>query len=391
MFSPFVLSPVGESLVSTAHKIAEEVARPHASAVDADSRFPHETFDAVRESRLLGAYIPVELGGEGATLSDLAAISHALSQGCSSSGMVYAMHQIQVACLLHHGLDVEGLRAYARRVASEQLLLASATTELGVGGDVRTSLCAVDLNETTFELRKETPVISYGDHCDAIFVTARRSRDAASSDQVIVVVDKADAELVQTSVWDVLGMRGTCSHGYVLTARGDRDRVLPEPYADISSVTMLPVTHILWASLWLGIATDAVNATRAYLRTTARKSAGETPSFASDVAALFAELEMVSATVESALRLHSSLHTTPSALTEPGVVLRMNSLKTSVSAAVIRIIGQALHILGITGYRNNSSNSVGRQLRDAHSASLMVHNERILQNNGRLLCVYKGP
>lgn len=390
MFLPFQLSPVGESLLPIAQKIADEVARPHAKAVDSDSRFPAETIEALREARLLGAYVPVEVGGEGASISDVAGVCYVLGQACSSAGMVYAMHQIQVACLVHHGLGVGGLRTYAQRLTAEQLLLASATTELGVGGDVRTSLCSVNLDETTFALKKEAPVISYADHCDAIFVTARRSSEAASSDQVIVVVDRADAELVQTGGWDALGMRGTCSNGYTLTARGARDRVLPEPYAIISSMTMLPVTHILWASLWLGIATDAVNTARSYLRTQARKSAGDTPAIASDVAALFAELEMVSATVASSLRLYESLRCTPQSITDPGVVLRMNALKTSVSAAVVRIISQAMHVLGISGYRNDSSLSVGRQLRDAHSASLMVHNERILQNSGRLLCVYKG-
>jgi acyl-CoA dehydrogenase len=390
MFLPFQLSPVGESLFALAQKIATEVARPRAAEVDRDARFPAEAIEALREARILGAYVPVELGGEGATPSDVAAIAYALGQACSSTAMVFAMHQIQVACLVHHGLGVESLRAYTTRVAAEQLLLASATTELGVGGDVRTSACSVDLDDMHFSLRKETPVISYGDHADAILVTARRSSEAAGSDQVIVVVERADAVLDQLSGWDTLGMRGTCSNGYVITAKGSRDLVLPEPYADISAATMLPVSHIWWAALWFGIATDAVDSARRHLRLLARKSAGDTPAIASDVAALFAELEMVSATLGAALRLYESIRGTPQTLTEPGVVLRMNALKTSVSTAVVRIIGQALYVLGISGYRNDSANSVSRQLRDAHSAILMVHNERILHNTGRLLCVYKG-
>lgn len=389
MFLPFEISAVGESLFPQAQKIATEIAHPHAINVDLDARFPHETIDALREARLLGAYVPTELGGEGATVSDIAAVCYALGQGCSSAAMVFAMHQIQVACLVHHGLGVPGLRSYTERVAAEQLLLASATTELGIGGDVRNSLCAVNMDEKEFSLRKEAPVISYGEDADAIMVTARRSSDAASSDQVIVVVDRSDAQLTQISTWDTLGMRGTCSNGYLLEAKGSRDRVLPEPYADISARTMLPVTHIWWASLWLGIATDAVNAARSHLRVLARRSAGDSPAVASDVAVLFADLEMVSATVGSALRLYESLASDPASLTASGVVLRMNSLKTSVSTAVVRIVGQALTIVGIAGYRNDESNSIARQLRDAHSAVLMVHNERILLNSGRLLCVYK--
>lgn len=388
--SPFDLSPVGERLLAEAQKIANDVAGPHADEVDRDARFPHEAIAALREARLLGAYIPTELGGESATIGDLAAICHALGQRCSSTAMVYAMHQIQVSCLVHHGQGVPTLRTYIESVAAEQRLLASATTEVGVGGDVRTSLCAVDLTAERFTLRKETPVISYGDHADDILVTARRSPEAPPSDQVIIVVDKADAVLVQTHGWDTIGMRGTCSNGYTLTATGSADRVLPQPYADISSQTMLPVSHIVWAALWLGIATDAVNIARTALRAQARKSAGEIPTSASDVAVLFADLEMVKATVVSAVHLYESRFGDPLAVTAPGVVVRMNALKTSVSSAITRIVHGSLQVCGIAGYRNDSPHALGRHLRDAHSAALMVHNERILTNNGRLLCVYKG-
>ncbi len=388
--TPFELSPVGERLVQDASKIAADVAAPFAGQVDKDGRFPHEAIQALREAGLLGAYFPAEIGGAGASMADMAAICYVLGQYCANTAMVFAMHQIQVSCLVHHGLQVDGLRTFAAEAAEQQKLLASATTETGVGGDVRTSICAVDLTQTEFSLTKNTPVISYADEADAILVTARRSATAPSSDQVIVVVDKSDATLEQTHGWDTLGMRGTRSNGYVLTARGSSDRVLPLPYADISTQTMLPVSHMVWASLWLGIGTDAVRIARAHLRTNARKSAGQAPAEAADVAMLFADLEMIRATVASAVQMYEKTGRDPLSLTAPGFTLRMNALKTSVSVAVRKIVGDSLHVCGIAGYRNDSSESLGRHLRDAHSAALMVHNERILANNGRLLCVYKG-
>ena len=42
-----------------------------------------------------------------------------------------------------------------------------------------------------------------------------------------------------------------------LTARAPAEQILPVPYSDISSQTMLPISHIVWTSLWLGIATAA--------------------------------------------------------------------------------------------------------------------------------------
>jgi acyl-CoA dehydrogenase len=391
----FDLTASGSHLVDLAEKIADEVSALHADDVDRVGRFPVESIDALRTNGLLGAYVPTEFGGLGASMTDIAAMCHALGQRCSSSAMVFAMHQIQAACLVHHGQNSPGLRESLRRVASEQLLLASATTELGVGGDVRTSLCAVDTGSNRFSITKEASVISYADSADAILVTARRSVDAASSDQVILFANMADSKLTPLSTWDTLGMRGTCSVGYILEAQGSTDQIIPIPYADVSSQTMLPVSHIVWASLWLGIATDAVTRTRAYVRSIARKTPDQIPAASSAAARLFGDLEMVRNTVTQAVSLYESvLNAEPESHQQgelsTGDMLRLSLLKTSVSSAVKRIITDALEVCGIAGFRNDTPYSLGRHLRDAQSAAIMVHNERILANMGRVLCVYKG-
>ena len=61
-------------------------------------------------------------------------------------------------------------------------------------------------------------------------------------------------------------MRGTCSNGYHLEATGEMAQVIPVSYAEVSAQTMLPVSHLVWSALWLGIATDAVARARAYVR-----------------------------------------------------------------------------------------------------------------------------
>ena len=43
----------------------------------------------------------------------------------------------------------------------------------------------------------------------------------------------------------------------------------------------------------------------------------------------------------------------------------------------------------ITGYRLDGEYSLGRHLRDLHSATIMIHNDRIVDGSAKLLCVYK--
>ena len=148
---------------------------------------------------------------------------------------------------------------------------------MGTGGDVRSSICALDVTDGRFRVEKQAPVISYADDADAVLVTARRAADSPESDQVIVLCRQPGLELEQVGEWNALGFRGTCSTGFVLRATGDMDAVLSEPYADISTRTMLPVAHLLWASVWLGIATDAVDLARKFVQAEARRKPGTTP------------------------------------------------------------------------------------------------------------------
>ena len=204
--------------------------------------------------------------------------------------MILAMHQIQVACMMRHG-NSEYFREYLRDIVDNQPLLASATTEAGIGGDTRTSGCFVDRTGDRFRLEKNAPVISYGQHSDAILVTARRTPDSAAERPGARASAHAPAlTLEPVGEWDTLGFRGTCSLGFHVVAEGDAAAILTDGFDVISKRTMLPVAHVLWGSVWLGIATEAVDRARAYVRSEARKKPGVTPPAAIRLAELVAVL-----------------------------------------------------------------------------------------------------
>ena len=373
-----------------ASRIAKDVAAPYADEVDRNARFPRETMAALADAELLSCFVPREEGGAGATLAEVASSITAIGRECGSSAMVYAMHQSQAACLVLQG-GTPYLGELRSRLCAQQLLLASATTEIGVGGDVRRSLCAVeDGADGTFELVKKAPVISYADDADVIFVTARRTPDSPPNDQVLVVCEKRDLVLDKVSTWDTLGLRGTCSPGYLLTARASRDHIFPAEYADISARIMLPVAHILWASAWLGIAEGAAAKARRYVREAARRSPGSTPPGALRLAELDVALSRFRAHVAQSAHVFDSLDHEASAATAVGLALDFNLLKVHASEAVVDIVTMALRICGIDAYKLDSPWSLGRYLRDAHSAALMVNNDRILGNAASMELVHKG-
>jgi acyl-CoA dehydrogenase len=372
--SPF---HAAESLGARAARAAE-VAAAHAGAVDAACRFPQEAMDAIRSEKLLGIMVPASLGGEEASVAEVVDVCYALGRGCSSTGMIYAMHQVKAACIAYHGMDSAWHREFMTRMVSDQLLLASSTTEGKGGGNVRSSEAAVEHADGRIVLVRDASVISYGAQADAVVTTARRAADSDASDQVLVVFEKKNYALEITGGWDTLGMRGTCSAGFSLKAVGSPDQILPEPYASIHSQTMVPTSHLMWAGNWAGIAAGAVERAKKFMRKAQR--AGALPPGVPHFTQALANLRSLRALIAATLNRYESIAHDPKALTTIDFQTAINLLKVDASEMAVQTVMNAMRATGLSGYRNDTDVSVGRPLRDILSSPIMINNDRILSS-----------
>ena len=377
-----------DSFAARATRVAA-IAAKYADAVDAEARFPRETVEALRAEQLLSIQIPVALGGEGASITEIAELCSILGQSCAASAMVFAMHHIKLSSLVEHGKGSEWHRDFMRRIAENQLLLASATTEGGIGGNLRNSICAVRVEDDRCFLEKDATVISYGAHADAILITSRSHPDAASSDQVLTVFLKDQYRLERTIEWDTLGMRGTCSDGFLFKGEALAVQTLPKPFAEIAAQSMLATSHLLWSGVWYGIAADAVARAQAFVRAAARKSPGVPPPGALRLAEVSSLLQMVKSNVVAGLKVYEEAKADADRLSSMAFAVAMNNVKIASSEMILPIINHAMLICGIMGYKNGTPYSLGRHLRDAHSAQLMISNDRILANTSTMLLVHK--
>lgn len=388
--------PTAAELIARVKRIATDVARPAAPLVDREARFPQETLQALKDEKLLSAAIPREYGGFGCSLSEVSAMCTELGRACASSATVFAMHQIQVACIARHGASrVPALADYLRHVCEQQLLVASGTSELGVGGDMRSSVTSVVTDETKpgrVSLEKQCSVLSYGQSADAILITARRNASAPSNDQVAVLIRKDEYELEQLGTWDTLGMRGTCSPPFKVTAATSAEQVLPDSFAEVASLTMVPYSHIVWSSGWLGIASDAVATARAMLRKDARKRPGQVPFGSHRLVEAVYLLQTMRSNILEQAREYERLIADPegtATLSSVPYALRINNLKLVSSQLVAQICQLCLGACGVMGYSNRSEFSITRHLRDSLGAALMIANDRIGATNASLLLVSK--
>lgn len=200
------VAPQDETLSARAGRVAA-IAAKHADEVDVTGRFPQEAVDALRQERLLGIQVPSSLGGESASLQEIADICARLGQACSATAMIFAMHHIKASSLVEHGETSAWHAGFMSRIASEQLLLGSATTEGGIGGNLRNSICAIEVEGDFCRLEKDATVISYGSNADAILITSRAHKDAAPADQVMTVFLKTSTR----SKRPMCGIRSACA------------------------------------------------------------------------------------------------------------------------------------------------------------------------------------
>jgi acyl-CoA dehydrogenase len=382
-----------ETFISDVRSIATGVAALHADDVDRESRFPVEAIDALREAGAMSALVPVALGGSGLSLRTIARACYELSRGCSSTGMIFAMHQIQVATIVRHlNPGATWMEEYLDGLGAEQRLIASATSEIGTGGDMGRSIAAVTRGEDGgLRFEKRAPTVSYGAHSDDLLTSLRRSAQAEESDQVMVLTHTSETELEPTGTWDTIGMRGTCSPGFTVRAEFDEGQILDTPFSTMMNESIVPLSHIFWSHVWLGIATEAFGRGRSFVRELGRRAPGEPVPQAHSLARVMGELSLLRSEVEQALAQFEMWSTDEDRerLSTMAAILRFNNLKLAASEQAPRICADVLEVIGIMAYKNDSPFGVGRHLRDALSARLMVANQRICDVDAGLLMIAK--
>jgi len=372
-----VIPAIAESPAARAGRAAAVAAR-HADDVDANGRYPQEAMDALKAEKLLGILVPAALDGEGASIADVVDICYTLGRACSATGMIYAMHQVKAACIVDHGQHSVWHRDFMRKMAEDQLLLASSTTEGKGGGNVRASEAPVEYTDNRIVLVRDASVISYGAQADALVTTARRAADADAADQVLLVLEKKNYVLEKTGGWDTLGMRGTCSAGFSMKAVGAPGQIMPVPYAAIHTRTMVPTAHLMWAGNWAGIAAGAVERARKFMRKAQR--AGALPPGVPHFIKAQANLRALRSQIASMLARYEAIRDDAKALEAIDFQTAIAMLKVDASELAVETVMNAMRATGLSGYRNDSDVSVGRQLRDILSSPIMINNDRILSN-----------
>jgi len=151
---------------------------------------------------------------------------------------------------------------------------------------------------------------------------------------------------------------------------------MDEPFGEIASRCMVPLSHVLWSAVWSGIAEDSLHQAVRFIRATLRNSVA-TPN--PRVGWMHARSQMM----KDSIRQFAADYATGAAGRD--LAVRANALKMQVSVDAVRIAELALEVCGMAGYSELGEFSVCRHLRDLYSARLMISNDRLNAVNSELL------
>lgn len=211
-------TPVPMDLASTAMTLTERAATlgpllaEHAARHDSEGSIVSESLQALRDAGLLAAAVPVELGGEGATIAELTALQRELGHHCGSTALATAMHQHVVAFTAwRYRRGLPGAEQTLRKVAEDGILIVSTG-----GGDYshpRGEAVKVDGGYRVSGHKRFASLSDAGAVMSTMFV----HDDPEQGRRVLnmAVPFASDGVTVGTN-WDTLGMRGTASNDVIL-------------------------------------------------------------------------------------------------------------------------------------------------------------------------------
>lgn len=361
-------------VVELAGRLADEFAET-APAYDRENRFPAENWDRMRDTGYLVLTVPEELGGSGAGLRELLYAQERLAMGDGSTALAVNMHLspvLQMAMAWRRAGDAK-TESYLRGIAEKRIVMASCTSEPGMGGallDMRTTAARVDGG---YRLNGHKIFFTENEVCTH-FVSNARYEDPDLGPRVInfrIAIDTPGISVKQT--WDTMGMRATQSNDLVY-----EDAFLPEdeifhsyPVGHFDARVQQSVFTVAvpsFGAVFLGIAAGGMEWARNYVLKGGKE-------YDAEVQRHFAEMEILLETARSVLYRHAAEVDSGLYFDQLDVqqgMARGNLVKYVATNNAVQIMDKVLHVVGGMGYHRRFP--LEQRYRDVRAGPIMPYN-----------------
>ena len=251
------LKPEKIDYAQLVHKLGKEFAA-RASAADENDTFVSENYAALKTSGLIEAGVPVELGGGGADVVELANILRNMAHYCGSTALAFAMHTQQVAipAWRWQHQKIAAVEPLLKRIATEKIIVMTSGGSDWIAGSGKAERVEGGYKITARKIfASASPVGS-------LLMTSAVLAEAGEPPMVLhfgIPMNSPQVRIDQ--VWKTLGMRGTASNDVVIDGHVVPDAGIAlkrnagewHPLFHIIATIALPLIY----SVYVGVAENA--------------------------------------------------------------------------------------------------------------------------------------
>ena len=205
------LRETGGDIAAIASSLGEQFAT-RAAASDEGDRFVSENYQALKQSGLVEAGVPRELGGGGADIDELAAMLRTLAYHCGSTGLAFSMHTHQVAipAWRWRHQKATAVEPLLKRIANDRIILLSSGGSDWIGGSGK-----AEKVEGGYRISARKVFTSAAAAGDVLMTGAVVHSDSEPDAVIHFPVPMKAPEVKVLDTWHTLGLRGTGSHDAV--------------------------------------------------------------------------------------------------------------------------------------------------------------------------------
>jgi acyl-CoA dehydrogenase len=245
--------PGDDAFVDLARRIGA-VAAEHATEHDRDATFVHEAYEAMRRTGYLGLVVPVELGGQGATMRQASFAQAELARHDAATALASTMHVYNsLVQVFRWRSGAPGAEGVLRRIVDDDLVIATSG-----GSDWLWVDTVARPTEGGFLVSGTKHFCSQAPEATVVSTSAVVGEPAPGAEVLHFSLPLSTPGLRLEPTWDTLGMRGTASHSLVL-----EDVFVPEssvigrrPWGELGGPLKAAGLHFapVGAATYLGIA-----------------------------------------------------------------------------------------------------------------------------------------